>query len=196
VLPGDEIEKVGGIPVTSVSRTILDLAGLVDRRRVERAMNEAEVQGLTGRLSLPQLLERYPRRRGSAVLRTLLREGTVAAGVTRSKLERLFVSLIETYGLPRPRLNATIAIRGRFLMVDGLWEREGLVVELDGRGSHGTARSFEADRERDRILLAAGWRVVRITWRQLKDDPEGVARDLRTMLATASTSEATPASTL
>jgi very-short-patch-repair endonuclease len=187
VLPSDEIETMGGIPVTSVSRTILDLAGLVDRRRIERVMNEAEVQGLKGRLSLPQLLERYPRRRGSAVLRTLLREGTVAAGVTRSRLERRFVSLVETHGLPRPRLNATIAIRGHFPMVDCLWERERLIVELDGRGSHGTARAFEADRERDRILLAAGWRVVRVTWRQLKDDPEAVAQDLRRMLATAST---------
>ena len=58
-----------------------------------------------------------------------------------------------------------------------------MIVELDGHATHGTRASFEDDRARDRALVAAGWRVIRITWRQLRDEPEAVARDLRAALA-------------
>ncbi len=80
VLPDDERTVVEGIPVTTVPRTVLDLAAVGSRRQVERALNEVEVQALTGRLSIPDLLARYPRRRGSAVLRELLAEGAEARG--------------------------------------------------------------------------------------------------------------------
>jgi very-short-patch-repair endonuclease len=57
-----------------------------------------------------------------------------------------------------------------------------VVIELDGHASHGTRLAFERDRERDRILTAAGWRVVRVTWRQLHDDAERLAADLRRLV--------------
>jgi len=57
-----------------------------------------------------------------------------------------------------------------------------LIVELDGRAAHATTRAFERDRERDRMLQAAGWRVVRVTWRQLHDQPARIAADLRALL--------------
>jgi very-short-patch-repair endonuclease len=68
-------------------------------------------------------------------------------------------------------------------MVDCLWERERLVVELDGHAAHSTARAFEADRERDRLLTGAGWRVVRLTWRQLRDESASIAAELRAMMS-------------
>lgn len=182
-MPADERTVVDEISVTSVSRTLLDLSAILNQRQLERALNEAEVLGLTDRLSLPDLLERYPRRRGSAVLRALLGEDATTAGITRSELEERFVVLIDAHGLPRPRLNADLAIRGRFIEIDCLWEAQRLVVELDGRASHGTRRAFEKDRERDRLLMAEGWRVVRVTWRQLRDDAPAVAADLRRLLA-------------
>ena len=58
-----------------------------------------------------------------------------------------------------------------------------MIVELDGYATHGRRRAFEDDRRRDRALAAAGYTVVRITWRQLRDEPEAVARDLRRLLA-------------
>jgi hypothetical protein len=185
-LPADEIEAVDGIPVTSVSRTLLDLATLLDRRRLEQALNEAEVRGLTSRLSLPDLLMRYPRRRGSAVLRDLLGDDDALSGVTKYELEARFANFVETHGLPRPRRNADLAVRGRFFEVDCLWPAQHLIVELDGRAVHGTRQAFEADRERDRLLLADGWRVTRVTWRQLRDDAPAVAADLKAMLAAGS----------
>jgi very-short-patch-repair endonuclease len=69
--------------------------------------------------------------------------------------------------------------------VDCLWRRQQVVVELDGRDVHDTRHAFEADRARDRALQAAGYRVVRITWRQLRDEPAAVATDLRALLRLA-----------
>jgi very-short-patch-repair endonuclease len=170
------------MPVTTVPRTILDLATVASRRQVERALNEVEVQGLTDRLSIPDLLARYPRRRGSAVLRELLAEAAETHGVTKRELEERFVSLIDSHGLPRPRFNADVAVGSRFICADCLWRNERLIVELDGRAVHGTRQAFESDRERDRLLLVDGWRVMRITWRQLHGDEARIAADLRAAL--------------
>ena len=65
-----------------------------------------------------------------------------------------------------------MALRGRFFEIDALWEDERVAVELDSRSVHGTNRNFESDQQRDRILLAEGWRTMRVTWRQLQDEPE------------------------
>lgn len=182
VLPEDEVRVLEGIPVTSPPRTLFDLAGLVSARQLERAFNELEVRGLRDELSVPHLLERYPGRRGAARLRALLESGD-PGGVTRLELEERFLALLDAQGLPRPALNAALALRGRFFEVDCLWRRQRLVVELDGRAVHGTRRAFETDRERDRILQAEGWRVTRVTWRQLTGDGTAVAADLRRLLA-------------
>jgi very-short-patch-repair endonuclease len=181
-LPEDEQTAVDGIPVTTVPRTILDLAAVASRRQMERALNEIEVRGLTDRLSIPDLLARYPRRRGTAVLRDLLGEGAEAGGVTRNDFEEAFVPLLDSHGLPRPRFNADVAVAGRFFSADCLWRRERLIVELDSRAVHGTRKAFESDRERDRLLMVDGWRVMRITWRQLRDQRASIASDLRKAL--------------
>jgi very-short-patch-repair endonuclease len=178
----DELAVVNEIPVTSVHRTIFDLAGMSTRRQVERAKNEAEVRGLTDRLSIPDLLERHPGARGAAMLRGLYAEKT-PGGRTRNDFEEDFVAFLDAHALPRPAFNAPLAMRGRFFEIDCLWRRHRLAVELDGRAAHGTAAAFESDRERDRILQAEGWRTARITWRQLREDPESVATDLRRLLA-------------
>jgi hypothetical protein len=85
-------------------------------------------------------------------------------------------------GLPRPEVNAHLFVGGRWLECDCLWRAKRLAVELDGRAVHATARAFERDRARDRAMHAGGWRVVRITWRQLEEEPERIAADLRKML--------------
>ncbi|HEV7399047.1 MAG TPA: DUF559 domain-containing protein [Solirubrobacterales bacterium] len=145
-------------------------------------MNEAEVLGLTGKLSVPDLLGRYPRRVGSAVLRALFRDRTAVRGITRSELEGRFLAVLDGTDLPRPRRNAHVSVRGRFFEVDCLWAEQRLIVELDGWESHGTDLAFEKDRERDRLLLVEGWRITRVTWRHLRDDAPGVIADLRVLL--------------
>ena len=101
----------------------------------------------------------------------MLADDGAARGITRNDFEELFAALVDAHGLPRPRLNADLEVRGRFFEVDCLWRAQRLVVELDGRAVHGTRRAFEADRERDRMLVAEGWRTMRVTWRQLRENP-------------------------
>jgi very-short-patch-repair endonuclease len=170
-----------GIPVTSPFRTIFDLAAILKVRELERAFHEAEAREVTDRVSLPMLLERYPGRRGSKNLRALLEFGA-PAGITRNDFEEEFVALVDRYRLPRPRMNADLAIRGRFFEIDALWGRERVAVELDSRGIHGTHKKFESDRLRDRILVAEGWRTMRVTWRQLQEEPAEIAEDLKQAL--------------
>ncbi|HEY7255570.1 MAG TPA: DUF559 domain-containing protein [Solirubrobacterales bacterium] len=187
-MPADERSVVDGIPVTSTPRTILDLGSVLGRRQLERAINEVEVLGLADPLSVPDLLVRHRGRRGTAALRGIFGDRKASRGVTANRFEALFADLLDEYSLPTPRFNAEVAIRGRFFRVDAMWEPQRVIVELDGRAAHGTRSAFENDRERDRLLLLAGWRIVRITWLQLRDTPESIAADIRDLLADRPTS--------
>jgi very-short-patch-repair endonuclease len=178
----DEWVVEDGIRVTSPFRTIFDLAAWVPMRELERAFHEAEAREVTDRVSLPMLLERYPRRRGSGNLRALL--GSKApVMITRNDFEEAFLALVDGYGLLRPRMNADVAVRGRFFEIDALWETQRVAVELDSRSIHRTAKRFESDRQRDRILVAEGFRTMHITWRQLQEEPDQIASDLKSALA-------------
>lgn len=181
LIASDEWEVVDGIPVTAPFRTIFDLAAVVGERELERAWHEALARELRAKVSLPMLLERYPGRRGARRLRALL-ESKEPETITRNDFEEAFLALIDAHGLPRPRMNADLALRGRFFEIDCLWERERVALELDSRGIHGTPKKFESDRQRDRILVAEGWRTMRVTWRQLRDEPEAIMADLRLAL--------------
>ena len=88
--------------------------------------------------------------------------------------ERKLKRLIEEAGLPGPQLNARLGGREH----DAVWAEQRLVVEVDGYAAHGTKAAFEGDRERDAELAASGWRVVRVTWAQLRDQPVAVATRL------------------
>jgi very-short-patch-repair endonuclease len=181
-LPPDERTVIECVPVTTVSRTIFDIAACGDRRNAERVFHEAEVQGLTDTVSLPDLLGRYPAHAGVLLLRELLGIGP-HGGVTVNDFEDLFADLIERHRLPRPRFNPDLVVGGRQFRPDCAWMEQRVVVELDGRAVHGTRRAFESDRERDRIFTASGWRVVRVTWRQLSRAPDEIGRDLQRALA-------------
>jgi very-short-patch-repair endonuclease len=174
---------VDGIPVTSPPRTLLDLAGVLGAHSLERAVEQTEALRLTDPLSLGDLLARHPRRPGAAKLRKLLAAGYAASTVTRSELEDRFLTFLDRHGLPRPQVNAGIEVGGRWLECDCVWRSQRLIVELDSREFHRTTAAFERDRARDRLLQANGWRVIRITWRQLHDDGDRVAADLRVLLA-------------
>jgi very-short-patch-repair endonuclease len=159
---------------------MLDLAGMLTEREVERAWNEMEVRGYRMRLSVPGLIERYPGRPGTLLLARLAE--SEAVGITRNELEEAFLALVDRHELPRPRMNAHLAVRDRFYEVDCLWEDVKVAIELDGGGAHGTKRAFEKDRERDRILTAEGYTTARVTWHQIRETPDEVASDLHLIL--------------
>lgn len=168
--------------MTSVPRTLFDLAAVSSVENVEFAMREAEYRRLYDSLSLRDLLARYPGRRGSRAIRTCLARRAEQAGRTRSPLEDAFVPFLRRHRLSLPRLNAWIELGGSWKQVDCLWEAERVVAELDGYAGHGTRTAFREDRARDRRLRVAGYDVVRIAWAQLEDEPDAIAADLRTIL--------------
>jgi hypothetical protein len=181
-LAADEVTTLHGIPVTTLPRTLLDLAAVLSRTEVLRSVNEAEFHGLTDPLSLADLVARYPGRRGVATIKAILEELEFGGNVTRSELESRFLAFMQAADLPPPEVNVRLLVAGRWFECDCVWRAQRLVVELDGQAAHATRVAFERDRARDRTLHAAGWRVVRITWRQLHDQRPSIAADLRRML--------------
>jgi very-short-patch-repair endonuclease len=100
----------------------------------------------------------------------------------RSRLEaRLLPRLIEE-GLPAPRTNVRLRLEGHHLEVDLLWEEQRLAIETDGEETHGTSAAFQRDRWRDQLLLAAGYRIARVTWAQVRDEPRAVVNRVARML--------------
>lgn len=177
----DEVTSHRGIPVTTPARTLLDLAAVLAPAALERALARAEMLRLADATSLEALVARHPGRAGTPALRRLL-GGVGSPAFTRSELEARFLAFLDARALPRPHTNTWLTIAGRAVEVDCLWAEEGLVVELDGYAAHGTRAAFEGDRARDRALQAAGLRVLRVTWRQLDEDPDALAADLERML--------------
>jgi very-short-patch-repair endonuclease len=181
-LPADEVTIQRGIPVTTVPRTILDVAAHLTPRQLERVMHEAEVRRLDDRLSVTDLIIRHPHRRGVAALRRILAETTLGTNVSRSDFESAFVAFLAERGLPTPLVNTGLDLGGIRIEPDCLWRSHRVIVELDSFGVHGTRKLFESDRARDRALAIAGWRAIRVTWRQLQGDRAALARDLRALL--------------
>jgi very-short-patch-repair endonuclease len=139
-----------GLPLTPAARTLNDLAPLMSRSDLERAAEEAVIRGLVTALEVP----RRCAIRGEPQL-------------TRSEAERRLQRLIRAARLPKPRTNVRVA----GWEVDAYWPRERLIVEVDGYAYHGNRAAFERDRRKDAVLTAAGYTVIRITWRQLKHEP-------------------------
>jgi very-short-patch-repair endonuclease len=176
---------VDGIPTTTASRTLLDLAAGLDRRRLEKDLDQAEILELFDLNAIHEQLERNPTARGAPNLKALLAQHHPATTVTRSELEERFLALIRRAGLPVPELNTHIVLPdyAPAIEADFAWRAERLVVELDGHRTHGTRWAFERDRYRDQRLTAAGWRVVRITWRQLTTEGDRIAALIGSMLS-------------
>jgi very-short-patch-repair endonuclease len=182
-VPPDERTVEEGIPVTSVPRTIFDLAATESTDVVENLLREMEFLELRDRLSLRDLVERYPGKRGVRKVRTALeRLEEEPVGRKRSKLEERFAPFLRQHRLPLPRFNDWILLGDKRFQVDCHWPDTHQIVELDGWQGHKTRSAFRDDRARDRKLRVAGYSVTHITWNQLDDEPEAIAVDLRALL--------------
>jgi very-short-patch-repair endonuclease len=183
-LPTDEVTVEERIPVTTVPRTILDLAATESVDVVGNLLRESEYRLLHDRLSLWDLAERYPGRRGVRKVRAALeRLREDPSGRRRSRLEERFAPFLRRHRLPQPRFNDWILLGDKRYQVDCHWPGTGQIVELDGWEGHGTRTAFREDRARDRALRVAGYSVTRLTWNQLDDEPEVIASDLLALLA-------------
>jgi very-short-patch-repair endonuclease len=173
-----DVTTVSGIPVTTVARTLVDLADVVNAESLAKAMDEAERQNRLDLRAIHTARTRTTGRNGPGpqrlthALRELAAHGTT---LTRSPLEVAFQALINRAGLPKPRTNARL--KGH--EVDAYWPDHKLAVELDGWRFHNTRRDFQRDRERDRELTAAGHKVIRFTHRDVHERPAHVVETLR-----------------
>ena len=158
-----------GIPVTTPARTLIDLADVAPRRTLERAIDEAEFL----RLDCTGLAPRRGRK-GCGTLMRVLAEHRPGSTRTRTHLEELFIALCDRYRLPRPEVN--VYVEG--YECDFVWPEQRLIVETDGGAAHGTPRAMKRDPIRDADLMAAGWRVWRLTYELLFKAPETVAEHL------------------
>ena len=181
-----DITTVDGIPCTTVARTLLDLAAVTPRRSTERAIEQAEVQGVLDYRATVAQLERNRSTRGAKRLRAALADHAGDAP-TESELEERFLALCRQAGLPLPERQVHINPDDGepALRVDFAWRAQRLVVETDGGKYHRTRAKFESDRRKDQRLALAGWRVLRITWRQLIDEPARIVETIRKLLRQA-----------
>jgi predicted transcriptional regulator of viral defense system len=165
-----------GFQVSSVARTVVDMAGMLSARQLRRALAEADYRGL---LDLGEVSEALHRgREGSRVLRQALANHLPKLAETLSVLEERFLELCESASLPMPEVNARVGC----MRIDALWRDQQLAVELDGAAAHGRWPAIQRDRERELALRAAGFQVVRYTWDQVTGQPDGVIADLRRLL--------------
>ena len=173
-----EVRERHHLRITSPARTLLDLAAQLSTRDLHRAVEQAEVLRLATARELHDVLDRHAGARGAKRLGAALNRHAAPA-LTRSAAELRLLELVRAAALPEPLANA--GVRGN--EVDLLWRDERLVVEVDGFAFHSGRAAFERDRARDADLQAAGYRVLRFTWRQLTATPERVIARLAGALA-------------
>jgi predicted transcriptional regulator of viral defense system len=170
-----DVSTVDGLAVTTVARTLVDLAAVVSPHRLRKALEEAERSRRLDVRAIEAVLERTRGRngRGHAAVRAALAElAATGTTVTRSTLEDRFLALLVAHGLPRPAMNANVD----GIEVDAVWSTARLVVELDGWGYHRTRQAFQRDRDRSNGLTAKGWTVLRFTHHDVIHRPAATAR--------------------
>ena len=169
---------VDGIPVTSLARTLLDLAEVVSATELQRAYEAAERHRILDIKALRELLDRSNGRRGVAALAALLDYDPAPATESKSELESMFLDLLRDAGLPLPHLN--VLVEG--FLVDAYWPRARLVVELQSYEHHSHRRAFERDYSKLARLRLAGHEVLALTYRQVRDEARWVVGAVEALL--------------
>ena len=184
-LAPEDVTTVSDIPCTTVARTLLDLAQVIKGRPLERALDQAEILEVLDIDALLDQIERNKLRPAAKRLRAVLEKHYIGSTPTWSELEELFLGECRRRNLPMPEVNVPIDPEDgdpNVLRVDFVWREHRVIVETDGHGTHGTRQAQEEDRWRDQRLQAAGWIVMRITWRQLTRHPDQVFDRLALLL--------------
>ena len=167
-----------GMWITTPARTIVDLASVLGGRALRELIERAQDVRRFDRRGIELILARDGRLRGTAELRALVVMLGPDRDGARSELERRFLRLCRSAGLPRPNVNDVIEERTR----DFVWPDRRLVVETDGYRWHSSRKAMRRDRARDRELTIAGWRPARFTYEDVIFEPDQVAAELRALL--------------
>ncbi len=176
-LPADHLTREINIPVTTVARTLVDLASILPRHDLERAIEQAERLRIFDLTALERVLAGTRGRAGLSAINDAVQKARTPEP-TREELERRFAAFCRAYGIPQPAINTWV----EDFEVDAYWQAAKVIVELDGWEYHRTRAAFERDRLRDAKLELAGYRVRRVSWRWLRDEPEEVATVVKALL--------------
>ena len=170
---------IDGIPVTSVHRTLLDLAETARPQELHWAFEAYDRLDLLDMRKLDAVIARNPGRRGIKALLALMAGYRGPGPETRSANERRFLELIREAGLPEPSVNVVVA----GIVVDFLWPAQQFVVEVDSYLYHHTPADCAADRRKQRVLEAAGCEVLRVTDTDLGEAPAAAVCDVKARLS-------------
>ena len=179
-LNADDVTTHRGIPVTTIARTLLDVAATLREPSLARTIEQTEIRRLFDLAAVERTFARHPTHPGVTRLRralALYRDDEFS----RSELEKAFLALCDAHGIPRPLVNHIVEGKE----VDFFWPDQRVIVETDGRATHFTIAAYEDDRARDAYLLALGYRVLRFTELQVRRDGATVAGRLAAVLATS-----------
>jgi very-short-patch-repair endonuclease len=171
----DDRTEVDGIPVTSLARTLLDVAQVVPRRKLVYALEQAERLRILDLREINACMARSHGHRGIKRLRRAIEEIEPEAQHAHEGMERLFIAFCRRQELQMPVMN--VVVEG--LTVDALWAQQKLIVELDSWSHHRSKRAFEEDRRRDAPLKRAGYEVLRVTYSWLTEEPDDLAETIR-----------------
>lgn len=177
-----EITFTSGLRVTSIERTLLDLAAEESTAGLEAMVDEALRKKLTTVERLRAFIERRGGARGMPALRRVVEHRAGLGGVPESELEARVLSLLDDNGMPRPVLQQKVRAQGQRYRLDFRFEGAPVVIEADGYAWHSTVEAFEADRRRVNALTARGFRVLRWTWAALDERPDELLDELRGVL--------------
>ena len=178
IFNADDVTTHRGIPITTIARTLLDVAATFKAPALARTIEQTEIRRLFDLRAVERTIARHPNHPGVTRLRralALYRDDEFS----RSELEKAFLALCDANGIPRPLVNHIVEGKE----VDFLWPDQRLVVETDGRETHFTIAAYEGDRARDAFLLTLGYNVLRCTERQVRSDGATVASRLAAVLA-------------
>jgi very-short-patch-repair endonuclease len=182
-----EWKRHGGVPATTPSRTIVDVAGIVREPSLSRTIEQAAVLGV---LDIPEVdrILAGPRRRGSPMLRAILEDWRRYRPGThlRSIMEARLLPLLTRRNLPIPECNERITVGGESFEVDFLWRDHRLVVETDGGKFHDNPNAAARDSHRNRVLARAGFSIPRLGWEDLRDRPEATLAEIGRLLTSSS----------
>jgi hypothetical protein len=173
----EEVETREGVACTTLARTLVDLAGILGLESLRKSVGRAAMLRRLDLQAVDLAIHNAKGRRGLKSLELALVPYRAPDGKVpdvRSDFETMTLPSLLDRGLPRPQVNAWLHFEGERFLVDFLWEEARVIVETDGRETHETPVAFQEDRRRDQFLAAAGYTVLRVTWRQLQDEPLAV----------------------
>jgi very-short-patch-repair endonuclease len=178
-----DVTKIDAIPVTTVTRTLIDIAGFERAEVVEEALDDALRRGL---LTLSRLRWRLREtggrgRQGTLLLGTLI-DARNSPAVPQSVFETRLLRVIRRSGLPMPAIQHEVKTQRGTAILDLAYVQERVAIEADGFRWHSSRQQWDRDRARNNALAMLGWTVIHVTWLQLRDRPDEVLEAIRATL--------------